>query len=160
MRAHTHTHTHTHRHHCAQISKRHKLKPTLLTVLRHKVSPSPYCCSRLELCSRLVLFIYCVHIGLVSRQPSDVWVTRVRLSPTWSVGEFEQVWASIWRLSEEKRRRRRRESFSEWRLRSCVALNPLLFVCEVLGCLLPRYLSSLAWWEGSRESGWMREAYH
>lgn len=95
--------------------------------MSHKVSPSPYCCSRLELRSHLVLFIYCIHIGLVSRQPSNVWVTRVRLSPTWSLGEFEQVWASIWRLSEEKRRRRRRESFLrvEAEIVRCAESSPL-----------------------------------
>lgn len=98
-----------------------------------KVSLSLHCCSRLELHSNSVLFIYYIHIELVSREPSIIWVTPVQMYPTWSVGKFEQVWTSIWGLSGNRRRRKEteRRKFSQsggWDRALCWFL---LSLCEV-----------------------------
>lgn len=112
-----------------------------------KVSPSPYCCSRLELHSNSVLFIYYIQIGLVSREPSNIWVTQVQLSPTWSVGVFEQVWTSIWRLSGNRRRRKETKKKKKKRkflqvkaeIVRCADSSPSL--CEVFGAVCSLVIS-------------------
>lgn len=98
-----------------------------------KVSLSLHCCSRLELHSNSVLFIYYIHIELVSREPSIVWVTQVQMCPTWSAGKFGQVWTSFWGLSGNRRRRKEteRRKFSQsggWDRALCWFLFSL---CEV-----------------------------
>lgn len=48
---------------------------------------------------------FCLYTALKLDMFPDVWVTQVQLSPVWSVGIFEEVWTSIWRLSWNRRRR-------------------------------------------------------
>lgn len=125
--------------------------------VKHRAFKSPHHHSCHVLRSKSDLFIYRIHIELVSREPSIVWATQVQMYPTWSVGEFERVWTSIWKLSgktdEGEKETARRKVFLrvEAEMVRCADSSPLL--CEVFwGCLLPRYLSPLAEWEGSRES--------
>lgn len=76
-----------------------------------------------------------------------------------NLNKFEQA-SEDCRGTDEGERRQRRGKVSQsggWARALCWFL---LSLCEVSGRLLPRYLSSLAKWEGSWESGWMREAYH
>lgn len=143
----------------AQSQRRHILKPALLVAMTHSISVTlllfpPSATFKFS-------FVYILY--------SD-WTCFQRALHRYTSADVpdlirRRIWTSLNKHvkaagKQTKEKRNREEKVSKSGGWDRVLCWFFFSFCEVSGCLLPRYLSSLVEWEGSRESGWMREAYH